>query len=43
MADRQADRAPASHGTEHQPYTTVHPGELSDRGEDYGYDEAHDF
>ncbi len=39
----RAERAPAPHDTEHQRYTTVHPGGTSDLGEDYGYDEAHGF
>jgi hypothetical protein len=43
MAAGQADRASAPPDTEHQRYTTVHPGGTSDRGEDYGYDEAHGF
>ncbi len=43
MATGQADRAPAPHDTGHQRYTTVRPGGTSDRGDDYGYDEAHGF
>ncbi len=42
-APGQADHAPARHHTEHQRYTTVHPGGTTDLGEDYGYDEAHGF
>jgi hypothetical protein len=43
MAAGQADRPPAPRDTDHQRYTTVHPGGTSDQGDDYGYDEAHGF
>jgi hypothetical protein len=38
---RNGARAP--HDTQHQRHSTAHPGGTSDRGEDYAYDEAHDF
>ena len=30
-------------GEDHPRHAVVHPGGTSDRGEDYGYDEAHGF
>jgi hypothetical protein len=30
-------------GERHTRHAVVHPGGTSDRGEDYGYDEAHSF
>ena len=46
---RNGARAP--HDTQHQRHSTAHPGgtsdaypgATSDQGEDYAYDEAHDF
>ena len=43
MAHEQIGRAPAPDETKQQRHTNTHPGGTSDRGEDYGYDEAHGF
>jgi hypothetical protein len=40
---KQAGGGPRPDDTRHQRHATVHPGGTADRGEDYGYDEAHGF
>ena len=43
MAHEQTGGAPAPDDTEQQRRVTASHGGTSDRGEDYGYDEAHGF
>lgn len=43
MAHEQPHRAPAHEKAKQQRRATPGPAATSDRGEDYGYDEAHGF
>jgi hypothetical protein len=43
MAHEQTGRTPGREETRQERHTTARPGGTSEPGDDYGYDEAHDF